>query len=112
MPSGNTRGVPPLTSLSYAADSTCTSTTTRKHQDAERGHRLVLAMTVRMVLVRRTPRDGNADERDDVGGRIGQRMKAVGEDRDGARRVSEADLDERDGEVEDEDAIEDADDLR
>ena len=38
-------------------------------------------------------------------------MKAVGDDRYGPGGVSEADLDERDSEVEDEDAIEDADDL-
>ena len=112
MPSGKTRGVPPLTSLSYAADSTCTSTTIRKTRMPERGHRLVLAMTVRMVLVRRPSRDGDADERDDVRRRVGQRMKAVREDRDGPGRVSEDDLDERDREVEDEDAVEDADDLR
>ena len=39
-------------------------------------------------------------------------MKTVGDDRDGARHVSEDDFDDRDGEIEKENAVKDADDLR
>ena len=65
-------------------------------------------MAVRMVGVRRAPRGRHADERDDVRGRVGQGVEAVGEDRDRAGRVAERDLGDGDGEVEEEDAPEDA----
>src|SRR5688572_3514850 len=69
-------------------------------------------MAVRMVSIRRTLRRRDADERDDVGCGVGERVKAVGEDRDRARRVAKRDLGDRDGQIEEENAPEDARDLR
>ena len=111
MPSGKTRGVPPLISRSSDAESDLDQDDDQEHEDAERGHRLVLAMAVRMVRVRRPPRRRHADERDDVRGRVGQRVEAVGEDRDRAGRVAERDLRDRDREIDPQDAVEDRDDF-
>ena len=52
----------------------------QEHQDAERGERLVLAMAVGVVGVRWPACDGHTHERDHVGGGVGQRVEAVGED--------------------------------
>ena len=89
MPSGKTRGVPPLTNRSAAARQHFDQHDDQEDQDAERGHRLVLAMAVRMVGVRRPARDRDADQRDDVRRRVGQRVEAVGEDRDRAGVVAQ-----------------------
>ena len=57
--------------------------------------RLVFAMAVGMVGVRRLVRDAQADQRRDVRRRVGQRMEAVGKDADGAAGMAEADLRDR-----------------
>ncbi len=69
---------------------------------------LVLAMAVRMILVRRPLRRAHADEADEIGGGVGQRVKAVGKNADRAARVAERDLRDGDGEVEEEDLKKDA----
>ena len=51
--------------------------------------------------------DGDADQRHDVRRRVGERVKAVRHDRDGACVVSEDDLRQRDGEIQEQNAIED-----
>src|ERR1051325_4952663 len=81
-----------------------------EHENADGRHRFVLAMTVRMVFVRRPLRGRDADERHYVRGCVSERMKAVGENRDRSREVPESDLCECNKEVENEDAPEDADD--
>src|SRR5262249_28729011 len=82
-----------------------------QHEDenADRCHRFVLAMAVRMVFISRPLRRADADERDDVRRGVGQRMETVGEDRNRSRPVAESDLSERDEKVEDENASENAD---
>ena len=61
-----------------------------------------------MVLVGRLAGRADADQADDVRGGVGERVKAVGQDADGAARVAERDLRDGDGEVQEEDADEDA----
>ena len=63
-----------------------------------------------MVLVGRLPRDRTPTSADDVRGGVGERVEAVGEDADRAGDVAERDLRDRDGEIQEEDADEDADD--
>ena len=66
MPSGKTRGVPPLTNRSAAARQHLDQHDHEEDQNAERGHRLVFAMAVWVIGIRRLARDGHADQRDDV----------------------------------------------
>jgi len=63
-----------------------------------------------MVFVGRPLRGGNADQRDDIGRGVGERVKTVGQDRDRPRNVSEGDLGDRYEEIQDKDATENADD--
>ena len=65
-------------------------------------------MAVRVIGIRRLPRDAHADERHDVGGRVGQRVKAVRKNTDRARVIAEHDLRDGDEDIEDENADEDA----
>ena len=65
-------------------------------------------MAVRMIRVRRLPRDLHADERDDVRRGVGERVEAVGEHADRAGHEPERDLGDRDDQIEDEDAEENA----
>ena len=65
-------------------------------------------MTVWMLCVRRLPGDRHADQRYHVRCRVGQRVEAVGEDRDRAGVIPQRDLRERDEKVEKENAVEDA----
>jgi hypothetical protein len=60
-----------------------------------------------MVLVGRLPRDRDADERDDVRRRIGQRVKALGQDGDRPGEIAQGDLDQRNREIQYENAVED-----
>ena len=80
----------------------------QEHRDGGGRHRLVLAVPVGMILVGRPARGAHADEADDVRRRVGQRMEAVGEDADGAAGVAEGDLRDRDGQIQDQHAHEDA----
>ena len=80
----------------------------QEQRDGGGGDRLVLPMAVRMILVRRPPRGADADEPDDVRRRVGQRVKAVGENADGAGRVAERDLGERHDEIQREHPQQDA----
>ena len=68
-------------------------------------------MAVGVVGVRRPPGDRDADQADDVRRRVGERVEAVGDDRHGPRVGAEDDLGDGDGEVEEEDLVEDAGDL-
>ena len=52
----------------------------QEHQDAERRHRFVLPMAVRVVGIGWPARDRDADQRDDVRGRIGQGVESVRQD--------------------------------
>jgi hypothetical protein len=56
----------------------------KEQRDAPGRHRLVLAMAVRMIRVGRLFREPQRDERHDIRRSISKRMKAVGEDADGA----------------------------
>ena len=78
-----------------------------KQRDAARGERLELAVAVGMIRVRRLLGQPQADERDDVRRAVGQRMKTVRENADGAAELAEDDLGQRDGEVQEQDADED-----
>ena len=49
-----------------------------------------------------------ADQRDDVRRRVGERVKAVRHDRDGTCVVTKEDLRQRDGEIQEENAVEDS----
>ena len=60
-----------------------------------------------MIGVGRLLRKPQPHERHDVRRAVGQRMKSVGENADGAAELAEDDLRERDGEVQEEDADED-----
>jgi hypothetical protein len=64
-----------------------------------------------IVLIGGLAGDPHADERDDVGGGVGERVEAVGEDRHRAGAPAEDDLGDGDGEVEEEDADQDRVDL-
>jgi hypothetical protein len=64
-----------------------------------------------MILVGRASGDGDADERHDVRGGVGEGVKAVREDGDRPRQVSEDDLRDRDAKVEEKNAVEDPDDV-
>ena len=61
-----------------------------------------------MLGVRRLARDPHADQRDDVGGAVGQRVKAVGEHADRPGRQAQRDLGQRDEQIEKEDTEENA----
>ena len=76
----------------------------QKEPDRRGSHRFVLAMTVRMVFVCRLACDLNADERHDVRRAVRERVKAVRKDADRAARIPERDLRGRDGNVQEEDA--------
>ena len=65
-------------------------------------------MTVRMIFIRRLTRRANPDQADDVGGGVDQGVKAIRQDADGAAEIAEADLRERDAEVEQKHANENA----
>ena len=67
-----------------------------EQHDRDRGHRFVLPMAVRMVVIGRAPRHRYADQRHDVRRGIGQRMEAIRDDRNGAGGVAEDDLGNRD----------------
>ena len=60
-----------------------------------------------MIRVGRLLREPQPHERDDVRRAVGQRMKAVGENADGAAELAEDDLRQRDGEVQEKNADED-----
>ncbi len=79
----------------------------QEDRDGSRGNRFVLAMPVWVVVVGWAAGGADADQTDDIGRRVGQRMKAVRENADGAARVAERNLGERDAEVEEEDAEQD-----
>ena len=98
-------------SRSIAVSKTWTSTMIRKTRMPSDAIVSYLRWPYGWFCVRRPLRDRDADERDDVGRRVGERVKAVGQDRDRAGGIAEGDLDDGDGEVEDENAVEDADDL-
>ena len=87
-----------------ALRSTSTTTSSRNTRDRRGGNGLVLAVPVGMVLVGRLPRRAHADEADDVGRGVGERVEAVGQDADRAARVAEAILATATAEVEDEHA--------
>ena len=80
----------------------------QEHEDPGRGKRLVLPMAIRMVLVGRLPGRTKADDAHHVRGRVRQRMEAVGDDADRTGGVPEHQLRDRDRQVEDENADEDA----
>jgi hypothetical protein len=61
-----------------------------------------------MILVRWPPRRLDADEPDDIRRGIGQRVKPVGQDADGAACVAVCDLRDGDREVEEENLQENA----
>ena len=61
-----------------------------------------------MILVRRPFRGADADEPDDVRGRVGQRMKPVGQNADRAARIAEQNLRRRDEEIQEKHSDEDA----
>src|SRR5439155_7889960 len=65
-------------------------------------------MTVRMFLVGRLLRGVDANQADEVRGRVGERVEAVRQHADGAARIAERDLGRRDCEVQQKDADEDA----
>ena len=67
-------------------------------------------MAVRMVAIGRPLRGGDAHQRDDVRGGVGERVKTVGKDRDRPREVPEGDLRDRNDEIENENAAKNADD--
>ena len=79
----------------------------QEHGEGRRGHRLVFAVTVGMILVGRLAGRMNPHQADDIRGGVGQRVKTVGQDADRPARVAEDDLRRRDGEVQDEHADED-----
>ena len=79
-----------------------------EQQDADRGHRLVLAVAVRVIPIRRPARDRHADQRHHVRRGVGQGVKAVGEDGDRPGHIAQGDLDDGDREIEEEDAVENA----
>ncbi len=80
----------------------------QEDEDPGGGERLVLAMAVRMVVVGRLARRAHRHDAHDVRGAVGQRVEAVGDDAEGAGRVAERKLGERDGDVQREDADENA----
>ena len=65
-------------------------------------------MAVGMVFVGRPLGRLDADQPDDVRGRVGERVETVGQDADRAAGVSERDLRQRDAEVEEQDFQQDA----
>ena len=62
----------------------------KKERDAAGGERLELAVAVGMIRVGRLLREPQSDERDDVRRAVGERVKTVGEDADGAAQLAEA----------------------
>ena len=68
---------------------------------------LEFAVAVGMIRVRRLLCEAQADERHDVRRAVGERMKPVGKDADGAADLAKDDLRQRDAEVQAEDADED-----
>ena len=67
----------------------------QEHEDAGGGERLVLAMAVGVVFVRRLARRAHGDDGHDVRRAVGQRVKAVRNDADRAGRVAERQLGDR-----------------
>ena len=80
----------------------------QEHENSGGGERLVLAMTVGVIFVRRLARGAHGDDAHDVRGAVGQRVEAVGDDAERAGRVAKPEFGARDGDVEDENAREDA----
>ncbi len=63
-------------------------------------------MAVRVVFVRRTPGDADGNQRNDIGRGVGEGMEAVGEDGDRAGGDAERNLGNCDGQIEEQDAVE------
>ena len=80
----------------------------QEHEDPGGGERLVLAMAVGMIVVGRLRAARIADDAHDVRGAVGQRVEAVGDDAEGAGRVAKREFGERDGDVQSENADENA----
>ena len=80
----------------------------QEDEDPRGGERLVLAMAVRMVVVGRLPRRPHRHDAHDVRGAVSERVEAVGDDAQGAGRVAQRKFGERDGDVQREDADENA----
>ena len=74
----------------------------QEHGEGGGGDGFVLPVSVGMILVRRLTGGADAHQADDVRRAVGERMEAVGEDADGAARVPERDLGDRDDQVEEE----------
>jgi len=64
-------------------------------------------MTVGVVGIRRTARDGDADQGHDIRGRVGERVKPIGEDGDRAGVITERHLRNGNEEIENKYAVED-----
>ncbi len=98
-----TSGAAPLHSRVHRCPDHLDDDDEQQAEDAGRGERLELAMAVRMRPVGRPLRNPHGDEREDVGPRIGERVKAVGEDADRAGPETEPDLGAGDDQIENQD---------
>ena len=78
----------------------------QEDEDAGRGERFVLAVAVRVVFVGRLERGARADQAEDIGGGVGERVEAVGDDADRPGGVAKHQLRPGDGQVEEENAEE------
>ena len=96
MPSGNTRGVPPVQEPNRCRPQHLYEHDDQEQDDRDRRDRFVFPMAVRVVAIWRPPRHRHADERHNVRPGIGQRVEPVRDDRDRARRIAEDDFGDRD----------------
>ena len=79
----------------------------QEYEDACRGEGLVFAVTVGMIFVGRLARGAHRDDAHDVRGAVGQRVKAVRDNADGAGAIAEHQLGERNRDIQRENARED-----
>ena len=75
-----------------------------KADHTDSGHRFVLPVTVGMIVVRRAPGREDSDESDDIGSRVGERVKPVGQNADGAAGIPKRNLGQGDDQIQQEDA--------
>jgi hypothetical protein len=83
----------------------------QEHEDAGGRQRLVFAVPVRMIFIRRFTRGAQPDQADDIRRAVGEGMKAVGNDADRSAGVAKHQFGAGDANVEDQDSKEDARDL-
>jgi len=84
----------------------------QKDRDRRGRDGFILAMPVWMILIGRLPCGAHADEAGDVRRCVRQRMETVGQDADGAARVPEHNLGDRDEEIQEKNVQKDAGDCR